>query len=153
MNFLDVQIATESHLVPSAEQLQRWVDAVLPASDQDSEIVIRIIDEQESAELNHRYRHKTGPTNILSFPAELPDEVDLNLLGDLLVCAPVLEQEAKEQQKKLFDHWAHIIIHGVLHLTGHDHITDHEAEIMENLEIDILKHLNIANPYIEAIKS
>jgi len=153
MNFLDVQIATESHLIPSEEQLQRWVDAALPASDQDSEIVIRIIDEQESAELNHRYRHKTGPTNILSFPAELPDEVDLNLLGDLLVCAPVLEQEAKQQQKKLFDHWAHIIIHGVLHLTGHDHISDHEAEIMENLEIDILKHLNIANPYIEAIKS
>ncbi|MDD1625774.1 MAG: rRNA maturation RNase YbeY, partial [Methylococcaceae bacterium] len=105
--------------------------------------------EQESAELNEQYRHKQGPTNILSFPVEVPFGIELNLLGDLVVCAPVLEKEALEQHKALTDHWAHIIVHGVLHLLGYDHIDDKEAELMENKEITILNKLNIKNPYLQ----
>ena len=116
---------------------------------QDTEIVVRIVDEQESAELNEQYRHKQGPTNILSFPVEVPEGIELNLLGDLVICAPVVEKEALEQNKILAHHWAHIIVHGVLHLLGYDHIDDDEAEQMESKEIAILNKLNINNPYIE----
>ena len=110
---------------------------------------MRIVDEQESAELNEQYRHKQGPTNILSFPVEVPDGIELNLLGDLVVCAPILEKEALEQHKALADHWAHIIVHGVLHLLGYDHIDETEAELMENKEITILNKLTIKNPYLQ----
>ena len=99
--------------------------------------------------LNKQYRHKIGPTNILSFPIEVPEGIDLNLLGDLVICAPLLEKEALEQNKPFMSHWAHIIVHGILHLLGYDHIDDDEAEIMENKEIKILSTLNIENPYIE----
>ncbi|MEQ1528225.1 MAG: rRNA maturation RNase YbeY [Methylococcales bacterium] len=149
MNYLDIQVVCESCSVPGAEQLQHWVDVALTEFDQDTELVLRIVDEQESAELNARYRHKEGPTNILSFPADLPEGVDLDLLGDLVICAPVLEKEAQQQHKAIFDHWAHIVVHGVLHLLGYDHIDDDEAEIMENKEIAILNGLNISNPYAE----
>jgi probable rRNA maturation factor len=108
---------------------------------------VRIVDEQESAELNEQYRHKKGATNILSFPVEIPEGIDLNLLGDLVICAPVLEQEAQQQNKVLAHHWAHIIIHGVLHLLGYDHLDDEQAEDMENKEIALLQKLNIPNPY------
>jgi probable rRNA maturation factor len=125
------------------------VDAALEGFNQDTEIVVRIVDEQESAELNEQYRHKSGPTNILSFPVEVPEGIELNLLGDLVICAPVLEKEALEQHKTLSDHWAHIIVHGVLHLLGYDHLDDEEAELMENKEIAILKQLTIKNPYLQ----
>ena len=96
-----------------------------------------------------QYRQKSGPTNILSFPFEAPEHIELNLLGDLVICAPVLEVEALEQQKDLYDHWAHIVIHGVLHLLGYDHITDEDALIMEEKEIYLLNELNIKNPYLQ----
>jgi probable rRNA maturation factor len=111
--------------------------------------VIRLVDDQESAELNQQYRHKQGPTNILSFPFEAPDGFDTDLLGDLVICTPLIALEAQQQNKQLFDHWAHITIHGVLHLLGYDHIDDAEAEEMEALEIKILSRLNINNPYLE----
>ena len=114
-----------------------------------TEIVVRIVDVKESTELNEIYRLKSGPTNILSFPVEIPEEIELNLLGDLVICAPVLEKEALDQNKALQDHWAHIVIHGVLHLLGYDHIEDDEAELMETKEITILSHLGIKNPYIQ----
>jgi len=85
----------------------------------------------------------------LSFPADIPEGIGLNLLGDLVVCAPVLEREALEQHKPLAHHWAHIIIHGVLHLLGYDHLTEEDADLMENKEINILQKLNITNPYLE----
>lgn len=149
MNQLEIQTIFESAGQPSEHQIQQWVDAALTGLDRDTEIVIRIVDEQESAQLNEQYRHKHGPTNILSFPFEVPDiaEIELNLLGDLVICAPVLEKEAKEQNKSLADHWAHIIVHGVLHLLGYDHIDEAEADIMESKEIAILNTLNINNPY------
>ena len=107
------------------------------------------MDEKESTELNETYRLKSGPTNILSFPVEIPEEIELNLLGDLVICAPVLEKEALEQNKALLNHWAHIVIHGVLHLMGYDHIEDDEAELMEGKEITLLSHLGIKNPYLQ----
>ncbi len=149
MNQIEIQAVFESEGQPERQQIQLWVDTALADYDRDSEIVVRIVDEQESAELNEQYRHKQGPTNILSFLADLPDEVDLDLLGDLVICAPVLEKEAQEQNKLLAHHWAHIIVHGVLHLLGYDHIDDNDAELMENKEIAILNKLNINNPYTE----
>ena len=149
MNYIEIQTIFMSNGQPDQEHIQRWVDAALEGYDQDTEIVVRIVDEQESAELNEQYRHKQGPTNILSFPVEVPDGIELNLLGDLVVCAPVLEKEALEQQKALADHWAHIIVHGVLHLLGYDHIDETEAELMENKEITILNKLTIKNPYLQ----
>jgi probable rRNA maturation factor len=151
VNDIEIQVVFESKGQPDRQQIQLWVDSALADFDQDTEIVVRIVDEQESAELNEQYRHKSGPTNILSFPADLPEGIELNLLGDLVICAPVLEKEALEQDKQLTDHWAHIIVHGVLHLLGYDHIDETEAELMENKEIAILNKLNINNPYSEAI--
>ena len=110
-------------------------------------MVIRIVDEDESAQLNETYRHKVGATNVLSFPFEVPEGIELNLLGDLVVCAPVLAREAQEQNKPLMAHWAHIIIHGTLHLLGYDHIDDSDAREMEEKEIALLKTLSISNPY------
>ena len=149
MNQIEIQTIFKSNSQPDQEHIQRWVDAALDGFNQDTEIVVRIVDEQESAELNEQYRHKQGPTNILSFPVEVPDGIELNLLGDLVVCAPVLEREALEQHKALSDHWAHIIVHGVLHLVGYDHINDDEAELMESKEIIILNKLSIKNPYLQ----
>jgi len=149
MNQIEIQTIFKSNGQPDQEQIQGWVDAALEGFNQDTEIVVRIVDEEESAELNQQYRHKKGPTNILSFPVEVPEGIELNLLGDLVICAPVLEKEAFEQHKALTDHWAHIIVHGVLHLLGYDHIDDDEAELMENKEITILNTLNIKNPYTQ----
>lgn len=150
MNQIEVQVVFSSPGQPDKAQIQQWVDAALEDHGRDTEIVIRIVDVHESAQLNKQYRHKPGPTNILSFPADIPEGIGLNLLGDLVVCAPVVEREAAEQQKFLTHHWAHIIIHGVLHLLGHDHIDDDEAEVMESKEINILQKLNISNPYLQA---
>ncbi len=147
MNFIEIQTVHQASNLPDEQQIQGWVEAALQNHPSDTEIVVRIVDEQESAELNQQYRHKSGPTNILSFPVDLPEGIVLDLLGDLVICAPVLEKEAIEQQKVLADHWAHIIIHGVLHLLGYDHIEDDEAEVMESKEISILNTLKIANPY------
>jgi probable rRNA maturation factor len=150
VNHVDIQTIFESPDQPSRQQIQQWVDAALADIDRDTEIVVRIVDRQESAELNEQYRHKSGPTNILSFPVEIPEGIELDLLGDLVISAPVLEQEAQEQNKPLTNHWAHIIIHGVLHLLGYDHIDNDQAELMENKEIAVLNQLNIPNPYTEA---
>ncbi|EGW21888.1 rRNA maturation RNase YbeY [Methylobacter tundripaludum] len=149
MNNIEIQAVFESAGQPDQQQIQLWVDTALDDYGQDTEIVVRIVDEQESAELNEQYRHKSGPTNILSFPVDVPEGIELDLLGDLVICAPVVEKEALEQDKLLAHHWAHIIVHGVLHLLGYDHIDDDEAELMENKEIAILNKLHINNPYTE----
>jgi probable rRNA maturation factor len=110
-------------------------------------MVIRIVDEDESAQLNETYRHKSGATNVLSFPFDVPEGIELNLLGDLVICAPVLSREADTQNKTIMAHWAHIIIHGTLHLLGYDHIDDVDAQEMEEKEIALLQTLSISNPY------
>lgn len=132
---------------PDAAQFQLWAEAALADLDEDCELSIRLVDEGESAELNSRYRGKTGPTNVLSFPFESPIEIEPRLLGDLVICVPVVEREAAEQAKATNHHWAHMVVHGCLHLLGYDHIEEDEAEQMEALEIQILQALEIANPY------
>lgn len=143
---LDVQRIIDSG--PSAEQMQAWVDAVMHYEQlSERELTVRIVDEAESAALNEQYRNKQGPTNVLSFPFECPPEVELNLLGDLVICAPVVEREAQEQQKTELAHWAHMLVHGCLHLLGYDHLTETEAHDMEQREIAILQELGFSNPY------
>ena len=149
MNVLEIQNESQSSLIPEKKQFKYWLDAVLKNDNQDSEIVIRVVDKDEMIKFNEQYRDKKGSTNILSFPFEVPDGVESQLLGDLLVCAPVVEQEARQQNKKLEQHWAHLIIHGILHLLGYNHIDDVEAEEMEALEINILSTIGINNPYQE----
>lgn len=151
-----VQRAYRSEGQPDRKQIKNWVNAALTEINGVQQCVLRIVDELESAELNRQYRGKQGPTNILSFPFEWPEEIveqesGPHYLGDLVVCAPVIEQEALDQRKSLENHWAHIIVHGVLHLLGYDHLDDDEAGRMENKEIEILAHMNIDNPYLEAL--
>ncbi len=153
MNWLDIQVATQTESFPQHSQFQLWVDHALQHQDTPFEIVIRLVDEAESAQLNEQFRHKTGATNILSFAFEKPDGIDSDLLGDLVICVPVVNREAVEQHKPGLDHWAHITIHGVLHLLGYDHINEDEAEQMESLEVELLHSLNIKNPYQENITS
>ena len=142
---VDLDLAMTEN-VPAEALFQRWAEA---AADQDprTELSIRIVDEAESAELNQTYRHKIGPTNVLSFPCEVPAGVPNDLLGDLVICAPVVEREAREQGKPAEAHWAHMVVHGVLHLRGYDHLQDDEAEKMESMEIEILSGLGYPNPY------
>ena len=135
--------------LPSAVSFRRWVEAALRGAKRrkPAELAIRIVDIDEGRALNRDYRGKDYATNVLSFPAELPPGVALPLIGDLAICAPVVLREATEQGKAARDHWAHLTIHGVLHLLGYDHIEDSEAQTMEALETRILAGLGIADPY------
>lgn len=135
--------------VPSTASFRQWVEAALRGARRrkPAEVAIRIVDAEEGLALNRDYRGKAYATNVLSFPAELPPGVDLPLIGDLAICAPVVAREAAEQGKKPRDHWAHLTVHGTLHLLGYDHIEDGEAEAMESLEASILATLGIADPY------
>jgi probable rRNA maturation factor len=145
---LDLQIATkEQQNLPSEAQILQWLDVILPQFMDNAELTIRIVDEQESQQLNYTYRHKDKPTNVLSFPFESPVEIEVPLLGDLIICKQVVETEAVQQHKSLTSHWAHMIVHGCLHLLGYDHILDEEAEEMENIEIDIMQQLRFKDPY------
>jgi len=145
---LDLQVATDHAPLPSQSDIQSWLDLVLAQQTlTEQEITVRIVDIEESQNLNRTYRGKDKPTNVLSFPFESPPGVELPLLGDLVICAPVVSDEAKQQNKPLMHHWAHMIIHGTLHLLGYDHISDTEAEQMENLEIQLLAKLDIDDPY------
>jgi probable rRNA maturation factor len=148
---LDVQYACESTVgLPSIADFQRWADIAL-CVEGIAEVTIRIVDEAESRDLNNQYRDKNNATNVLSFPMDLPQDVaaavDELILGDLVICAPVVEREAAEQNKILLQHWAHMVIHGMLHLQDYDHITDADAAQMEQLEIKLLQQLGIINPY------
>lgn len=147
MNIIDIQRVFKSSNQPENTQLELWVNTVLTNSNEDFELTLRIVDEAESANLNETYRHKKGATNILSFPFETPDGMELNLLGDLVICSSVLEREAQEQNKPLHNHWAHIVMHGTLHLLGYDHVDETDAQEMEAKEIELLQILSIPNPY------
>jgi probable rRNA maturation factor len=144
---LDLQIASEASDLPSEADFIRWASAALPGDAAETEITVRVVDESESQELNRDYRGKDKPTNVLSFPADLPDDIDLPLLGDLVICAPVVAREAAAQGKTLAAHWAHMVVHGTLHLQGYDHIDDAEAETMEALETQILLAMHYPPPY------
>lgn len=144
-----VQRAVANQSIPATAKFKRWVKTALQEKMSDAEVTIRIVDKDEMTMLNSTYRHKNKPTNVLSFPFEMPDEVELDtpILGDIVICAEVIEEEAHEQQKTLESHWAHMVVHGVLHLLGFDHEDNAEAEIMEAEEIVILAKLNFNNPY------
>ena len=147
---LHVDIQREVEALPQDEELIQWVSEVLTTEQHgDAELTIRFVSEVESAELNEQYRHKTGSTNVLSFPFEAPDEVEINLLGDLIICTDVVKKQAIEQHKQELAHWAHMLVHGMLHLLGYDHLTDEEANIMESKETQILSQLGYSDPYRE----
>ncbi|ADJ27307.1 rRNA maturation RNase YbeY [Nitrosococcus watsonii] len=146
---VQIQYAVPRINAPLQADFQRWVEAALLNQSKAGEVTIRVTDENEAAELNRRYRRKEGATNILSFPFEIPSCVpfDIPLLGDLIICAPVVAREALEQAKKEQDHWAHLVVHGVLHLLGFDHQQEVEAQQMEALEVTILESLGYSDPY------
>ncbi|MEA2080182.1 MAG: rRNA maturation RNase YbeY [Pseudomonadota bacterium] len=133
--------------VPTQHEFHRWVAAALTPVNHVVEMVIRVVGEQESRQLNSRYRGKDKPSNVLSFPFEAPAGIDSDQLGDLVICAAVVKCEARQQQKKEIDHWAHMVVHGVLHLRGLDHQTEEQARQMEELEKQILAGLGIKDPY------
>ncbi|RDF09147.1 rRNA maturation RNase YbeY [Haemophilus sputorum] len=151
---IDLQIASEnSEGLPTLEQFTHWVETALAFEAQtedfpETEMTIRIVDEEESQTLNREYRGKDYPTNVLSFPFEVPEGIELPLLGDLVICRQVMECEAKEQQISLASHWAHLAVHGTLHLLGYDHIEEAEAEEMEGLETQIMQKLGFEDPYL-----
>ncbi|MDQ1092719.1 putative rRNA maturation factor [Xanthomonas sacchari] len=137
--------------LPAATSFRKWVAAALKGRIREADLAIRLVDDREGRALNQHYRGKDYATNVLSFPAELPEGlpkgVKLPLLGDLVICAPVVAREAAEQDKPLNAHYAHLTVHGVLHLLGWDHEDDKEAEAMEQLERDILADLGVSDPY------
>ena len=144
---IDIQKACASEDSPDEDSIKRWVSAAIRDERDECELSIRIVDELESADFNQRYRGKSGATNVLSFPFDAVTPEPLPILGDLVICAPVLVREAAEQQKTTTAHWAHIVIHGVLHLLGYDHIEDQDAEQMESLETEIMLVLDFPPPY------
>ncbi|MEI4259982.1 MAG: rRNA maturation RNase YbeY [Candidatus Dasytiphilus stammeri] len=155
---LNLQIVCQERVhLPTADHFSRWVEAVLffLKLNKSQEVTIRIVDPDESKALNLRYRRKNRATNILSFPLKIPsiNDVKISLLGDLVICASIVEKEAQEQQKRLREHWAHMVIHGSLHLLGYDHITLENAKNMEVIETKIMRNLGYCDPYKEISSS
>jgi len=147
---VEVQIASEADDVPSSGELERWVRAALPVTDgAPSECTLRVVGESEGAMLNERFRRGRGATNVLAFPFESPPGVSLPILGDVVLCAPVVRREARDYGLEGRGHWAHLVVHGVLHLLGHDHRFEEEAERMRAEESRILGALGFEDPYRE----
>lgn len=150
---VDVQIAYSGDEgfvghIPNIETLTNWASLVLAhAQIEDNEFTARFVDTSESQALNSQYRNKNSPTNVLSFPFECPADIPVKCLGDLVICVPVIEAEAQQQGKQVSHHYAHMIIHGILHLLGYDHIEASEAQAMESIEIALLAQLSIDDPY------
>ena len=144
---LDLQIACEFDDLPNESQFSLWANTALKNLKPDAEMTIRISDAQESQQLNFEYRGKDKPTNVLSFEFEAPPGIDLPLIGDLIICPEIVKKESIEQEKSFHDHFAHMVIHGCLHLLGFDHIDKDEAVEMESLEKQILAGLGIDDPY------
>lgn len=143
---VDIQNASK-HDSPKPEQIEQWIGAALQGRTQDAEVSIRIVDETEMTDINRLYCDKNKPTNVLSFPADIPDELNFPLLGDIVICASVVAEEAKSQSKSELAHWAHMLVHGTLHLLGHDHIKDADAEKMQACEVSVLQQLGYSDPY------
>lgn len=144
---LELQIASEAKTLPHPSQFREWVGTTLMDRLDAAELTIRIVDEEEMTELNEMYRKKQGPTNVLSFPAEINPEFELPLLGDIVICASIVQKEAEEADITLLAHWAHMVVHGTLHLLGYDHMYKEEAEIMEGIEEQILTKMGYPAPY------
>jgi probable rRNA maturation factor len=147
--YIDLQQVSKSVLPFSDYLLKKWAKLPLIEHMESAELTLRFVDSEEIKQLNCDYRKKNKATNVLAFPIILPENIELEspLLGDVIICPEILEQESKELDKPLEEHWAHIIIHGVLHLLGYDHIKDNDAEEMQAFEIKLLAKLGFANPY------
>jgi probable rRNA maturation factor len=145
---VDVQFGLDESGLPTADEFMFWAVVALENIDTELELSIRIVDEAEATQLNEKWRDMEGATNVLSFPTEITEEIQPRPLGDVVICAPIIAREAIEQEKPIADHWAHMVIHGTLHLLGYDHIETLEMKKMESLEIKLLNQLNINNPYI-----
>lgn len=151
--FVDLQIASANEeRLPDLAAMEKWIESAILAGAEknlaEAELTVRVVDCDESQQLNFHYRNQDKATNVLSFPFQNPPGITLPLLGDLIVCKDVVENEAKTQDKTLTEHWAHMLIHGTLHLLGYDHITDQEALEMEALETKLLIELGFADPYL-----
>ena len=143
---LDLQIAAEQSGLPTLAEFQRWANTAL-VDTPSAELTIRVVEADESQQLNHDYRGKNKPTNVLSFPFESDVALTPPLLGDLIICASVVASEALAQHKSLEAHWAHMVVHGILHLLGYDHVEPAGAACMEHLEITLLNQLGYPDPY------
>jgi probable rRNA maturation factor len=144
---VDIQMASASEEAPDPQSIERWIGAAIGDQRESTELSIRIVDAEEGQALNEQFRGSTGATNVLSFPFENESPKPLPLIGDIVICAPVVAKEAREQNKALNAHWAHMIIHGVLHLLGYDHQNENEANLMESLETEIMQGLGFPPPY------
>lgn len=144
---VDVQIACDEDDLPCRADIRTWARAAVGNLRENAELAIRIVDEAESARLNSSYRNKDGATNVLSFPVDPPAGVDIPLLGDIVICARVVRREANEQSKSVSSHWAHMVVHGALHLLGFNHEQEREAQEMEAMETRILARIGFDNPY------
>ncbi len=145
---VDIQYATDHSDLPATDKIQKWVRAALHDLADNAELTVRIVDEAESTQLNEQWRKSSGPTNVLSFPYDGEEKYAPGLLGDIVICAPVIFREANDQGKSPDAHWAHMLIHGILHLLDYEHAEPKDADKMEALEIKILKELGYADPYI-----
>ena len=149
--FVDLQFASEDkHNIPALVSIEKWIQSAIIAGaspKEEAELTVRIVDAEESQQLNGQYRNKHKPTNVLSFPFQNPPGITLPLLGDLVICKKIVENEAQEQDKTLLEHWAHMLIHGTLHLLGYDHINETDALEMESLETKLLIELGFNDPY------
>ncbi|MEE9141362.1 MAG: rRNA maturation RNase YbeY [Gammaproteobacteria bacterium] len=144
---VEVQFAVDADGLPKPEEFVRWIEAALDGKREEAEVAVRIVAADESRWLNASYRGKDRPTNVLSFPVGLPDDVEVPLLGDVILCAQVAREEAAARGKPLTAHLAHLTVHGVLHLLGYDHLENGQAETMEALEVAILRRLGYPDPY------
>ncbi len=144
---VDVQWAVDQAGLPNEAVIHSWIEAVVREHQPEAELTVRVVDEQEITTLNKQFRDKNKATNVLSFPADKNLPVPIPLLGDLVICADVVAKEALEQNKTLIAHWAHMVIHGTLHLLGYDHIKTEQAEQMEQKEISYMQYFGFANPY------
>ena len=146
---ITIQFASDKKRAPKPARLRQWAEKALENQMESAELNIRIVDINEMSKLNSVYRRKNGPTNVLSFPSAIHDEVELEtpILGDIVICTEVVNSEAREQQKSEEAHWAHMVVHGVFHLLGYDHESNNEAEIMESLEKQVMRDLGFKDPY------
>ena len=147
-----IQHEADKKLTPSRLLLREWAIKTLSTQLPSAQVTLRLVKRDEMAELNEAYRRKSGPTNVLSFPFSLPREIqtELPMLGDIVICPEVVNEEALQQNKSLKAHFAHMVVHGIFHLLGYDHETDREATIMETLEKKVMHSLGFPNPYLQS---
>lgn len=144
---IDVQVACDTEVLPSEAQLKTWCELALEGDARNSELSLRIVNEEEIQALNCDFRQKNKSTNVLSFPSEVPPELDIPLLGDIVICAAVVDREAAEQSKMREAHWAHMVVHATLHLQGYDHGDEEQAAVMEHRETELITQLGFPKPY------